>query len=310
MQKLNLYQGGHPYQADDLGVLQAGIIDALKGVVNGLGGNNQSFILQGVVPGVLPGIYSAGYIYYNGEVYPVDARATALALGMGHAYYWQVEEVTITPSPVVYQDTASHIVHVRRRMKMVEAAAPPANSVLVSVVVRLNQILGITPKQGIIMYSGSATNFLTSGLGKTGTQLDGWALCNGGTFALPGGGTLAVPNLRGKFIVGFDETGILTDYNAIGNTGGETSHTLTKAELPTHKHGLSPDFHSVADGTNTPHANRLTLTGDANVDNGAFSVSPLASQHLSENGTIDGLTGAPHENRPPYFTLCYIIKLI
>lgn len=309
MKKLNLSTGGHPFQVDDLTTLQDGIIEALRGVVDGLGSNNQAFILQGCTQTGLT--INAGFIFWNGEIYPVDTHPKP-GLFLGAQYYWQVQEVVLSPSPVTYQDSTIHNVHVRRRMHLVVAASLPVDSVAATTVVRLNQILGLTPQNGIIMYSGVLTNFDTFGRGKAGTQLDGWALCNGNTFGIPGGGTLVAPDLRGKFIVGLDTTSGTplhptpdADYNSIGDIGGEKTHTLTKSELPKHQHGLSPDFkaHGMTHGSTAHvglHDSGLELSGEY----------ALSDQHPSEDGTIDGLAGAPHENRPPYYTLAYIIKLL
>lgn len=41
----------------------------------------------------------------------------------------------------------------------------------------------------------------------------------------------------GKVLVGYDSSD--TDFNTIGKTGGEKTHTLTIAEMPSHKHELS-----------------------------------------------------------------------
>lgn len=314
MKKLNTFTGGHPLRLDDIAHLQDGIIDALKGVVNGLGANNQAFVLQGCTFPT-PTTIAAGYIYWNGEVYPVDAGPKP-ALFLGAQYYWQVQEITVAPSPVIYQDLVSHIVHVRRKMTLVVSATLPVNAVLASSVIRLNQILGLTPQRGIIMYSGVSTNFDGSGKGKPGTQLDGWALCNGGTFAIPGGGTLTAPNLRGKFIVGFDEraSGFDPDYNSIGDIGGEKTHTLTKGEIPKHEHGL---FNS---NTLVPRLEIIadTATGSGTLapkvfhsDSATGGLTPFQPNYSpSEDGTVDGLAGAAHENRPPFYTLAYIIKLL
>lgn len=276
MQKLNLYQGGHPFQADDLKIMQDGIIDVLKGMCIGLGNNNQAYIISGILPAGLG--TTAGYIYYNGEVYPVDA-AGALAMFVGQQRYFQIQEQTLAPSPVNYQDTNSRIVHVRRRMVQIGATLTPPNSVLASSVVRLNQIQGLTPQRGIIMYSGPVTNFTAAGvhagLGNPNTQLEGWALCNGKSQFIPGTSTqIVTPDLRGRFIVGLSDTDV--DYNAIGDIGGEKTHTLNSLE--------------------TGYYNSQIY-----VNNGSQTQSPVSTSIVAPTA---------HENRPPYYTLAYIIKLL
>jgi len=118
----------------------------------------------------------------------------------------------------------------------------------------------------IVMWSGSPAAIPT-----------GWALCDGA------GGT---PNLRGRFIVGYDATD--ADYNAIGDTGGSKTHTLTEAEMPSHTHTEETrQFTGSGIGTAAGTSEVIVVTQDT------------------------GSTGGdePHENRPPYYTLAYIIKL-
>ena len=100
------------------------------------------------------------------------------------------------------------------------------------------------------------------------------------------GSTFRLPDLRGRFIVGYDpaQGG---DYSAIANKGGEASHTLTIAEMPAHNHGLF----LVNNGT------RLTGGGKANeLNTGSGSTGNTGS-------------GNAHENRPPYYTLAYIMRV-
>jgi microcystin-dependent protein len=309
MEKLNIFTGGHPFQVDDLVTMQAGTIDALNGICAGLGNPFSAYILTGCVHTGL--VMSAGYIFFQGEVFPVDSQAFPF-LTIGQSMYWVVQEVVIAPSPVTYQNLSVQNVHVRRRLILQGAFVAPANSVLISVVPRLNQILGLTPQRGVIMYSGSLTNFTTQGLGKAGTQLDGWALCNGNTFAIPGGfSTLVSPNLKGQFIVGYDP--LDPDYNAIGNTGGSKTVVLTNAQLPPHTHLLSIDIKATltTDGGGTPRE-VLSINNDAAVTviPGNYGLANAPSNHPSEDGSVDGLVSAPVTIRPPYYTLAYIIKLI
>jgi microcystin-dependent protein len=118
----------------------------------------------------------------------------------------------------------------------------------------------------------------------------GWALCNG---------TSGTPDLRGKFIVGFNPS--IPDYDAIGDMGGSLTNT--------HTHGVAVD----------PPSQLFNTTNPVGVDGvGNLSASPgdAAEINHSHNVTVDissfnATTGAPSdtENRPPFFVLAYIIKL-
>lgn len=50
----------------------------------------------------------------------------------------------------------------------------------------------------------------------------------------------------GKVLVGIDSND--SDFNNIGKTGGEKTHTLTVAEMPSHEHALSYSAVSVKNG--------------------------------------------------------------
>ena len=82
-----------------------------------------------------------------------------------------------------------------------------------------------------------------------------WAFCNGqllpinqntALFSLLGtqyGGngqtTFALPDLQGQVPVNFGQGNGLSQYE-IGESGGESAHTLTEAEIPSHTHTLAP----------------------------------------------------------------------
>lgn len=130
---------------------------------------------------------------------------------------------------------------------------------------------GLVPKGLISMWSG-AINAIPAG----------WALCDGQS---------GRPDLRAKFIVGYHPD--LADYNAIGKTGGEEKHTLLPAEMPKHTHKISRgDSYS---GNSQQSAMRV---------GGGQGTTPQPDQ---DTGIAGG--DQPHENRPPYYTLAYIIKL-
>lgn len=136
----------------------------------------------------------------------------------------------------------------------------------------------MTPRQQITWaaYAIRAENGVPKGVivmwsGAIAEVPSGWALCDG---------TKGTPNLKDRFIVGAGNT-----YN-VAATGGEAMHTLTIAEMPAHAHPyMKGVYHSESDGLS-----------------GAFK-----SNQDDNTGSVGG--GQPHENRPPYYALAYIMKL-
>ena len=101
----------------------------------------------------------------------------------------------------------------------------------------------------------------------------GWLLCNGSN---------NTPDLRNRFIVGAGSS------YSVGATGGEATHTLTIDEMPSHSHNL--------DATTTTSGSTL---------NGVY----INVRNKGLTFTTDSTgSGSAHENRPPYYALCFIMK--
>ena len=136
---------------------------------------------------------------------------------------------------------------------------------------------GSLPVGTIVLWSGAANKIP-----------DGWALCDGST--VNGSKT---PDLRGRFVVGYNPND--GDYNSPGKTGGKKTHTLDTNELPVHYHTYS---FKGAD---------LKLGWDG--DNYFYDASGHYSGNNNTCTTDSAGGGGPHENRPPYYTLCYIMRV-
>jgi microcystin-dependent protein len=106
-----------------------------------------------------------------------------------------------------------------------------------------------------------------------------------------GSTTFNLPNIKGRTIVGLDAED--TDFNAIGKTLGEKTHTLTVAEMPEHNHKQS------LDGGNSGNSGKA-----------AYSWSVPANRYLYTGDDLAGKTGGsqPHNNLQPSFVAIYIIK--
>lgn len=101
----------------------------------------------------------------------------------------------------------------------------------------------------------------------------GWALCDG---------TNNTPDLRNRFIVGAGST------YAVGAAGGSNSVTLTVEQMPSHEHGIKTNLNGIGSGG--------VITYESN-NYWGYGIK------TSEAGG-----GQPHENRPPYYALCFIMK--
>ncbi len=129
---------------------------------------------------------------------------------------------------------------------------------------------GTVPPGAIIMWSGQENEIP-----------EGWYLCNGKN---------GTPDLRNRFIVG---AGTGSEYT-IGKTGGEKNVTLTEKQIPSHSHTYkfkaasfsgawkyAKDFYSIASGWDELQASATTETAGS---------------------------GQAHENRPPFYPLCFIMR--
>jgi microcystin-dependent protein len=154
----------------------------------------------------------------------------------------------------------------------------------------------LLPTGVIVMFSGT-------------TAPPGWVLCDGSSAS----NLLGAPDLKGRFIVGYDPSN--ADYNTIGNRGG--SDTMS------HTHDVDP-------------LNRTTTAGGAHSHNG-ITAGPVGSRSVGNNQSGSGTTvpntahthiindepdhthdldipnftsdtASNNENRPPYWTLAFIMK--
>lgn len=123
----------------------------------------------------------------------------------------------------------------------------------------------------IKMWSGSVDDIET-----------GWVIADGTERTHPEGDIFTPPDLRGRFLLGADDT------YAVGAKGGAATHTLTIDEMPSHTHNI----------LNLPV--NLTNAGGGSYDRWAGSATRTSE---STGG------GGAHNNMPPYYALCFLYKL-
>ena len=138
---------------------------------------------------------------------------------------------------------------------------------------------GTVPVGTILLWSGAP-----------GDIPAGWALCDG---QIVNG--RQTPNLSGRFVVGYDAAD--SDYDAPGKYGGEKTHTLLVSEMPSHYHSYS--------------FKGADLDGGWDSDNYFYDASRHYNddKHNNTRNTDSAGGDKPHENRPPYYVLCYIMRV-
>ncbi|RJP30013.1 MAG: prepilin-type N-terminal cleavage/methylation domain-containing protein [Candidatus Omnitrophota bacterium] len=124
----------------------------------------------------------------------------------------------------------------------------------------------------IIIWSGTVASIPT-----------GWQLCDG---------TNGTPDLRDKFVVGARQdsggTAMTTVSGGLTKTGGEAKHTMTIAEMPPHSHSYRWWAYWYFSGSSELAAK------------GSFDDNRQTS-------TVGG--GQPFNVLPPYYALCFIMKI-
>jgi len=148
------------------------------------------------------------------------------------------------------------------------------------------QINGISsvPAGAILLWSGAV-----------GAIPTGWVICDG---------TNSTPDLRDRFVVGAGST------YSVGATGGAATVTLSVAEMPSHTHVATS---VVTDPEHTHDYAGVTGSSGAGASGRDSDPTTLTTQSASTGVTVATTnastgSGTAHENRPPYYSLAYIMK--
>jgi microcystin-dependent protein len=179
---------------------------------------------------------------------------------------------------------------------------------------------------------------------------DGWLICDGSSvsrttyselFAIisttygvgNGSTTFSLPNLQGKTIFGLNSND--SDFNSVGETGGNKTVTLTEDEIPSHSHTGTTDSsgvhtHGITDPGHTHNVSRTLQTtgsntsasqdgtgGEPDVTTTVTTTSTSSTTGISINSggahTHSFTTGATGNGNAfsimnPYMALNYLIK--
>ncbi len=123
----------------------------------------------------------------------------------------------------------------------------------------------------------------------------------GTTYGGDGKTTFALPDLRGRVPVGAGQGPGLSMY-VQGEMGGEPTHALTIAEMPSHTHPMMADTGAAT----SAHPESAVFARNADRVP-QYTGSPTTTAAGNAIGFAGG--GQPHNNQQPYLGLKYIIAL-
>jgi len=153
-----------------------------------------------------------------------------------------------------------------------------------------------SPVGSVIMFAGAAapTNYLfcRGQAVSRSTYATLFALVRTTYGAGDGSTTFNLPNLQTRVVAGLDATGSPeAEFDALGETGGAKTHTLTTAEIPSHTHTI--------DARENPVSGSL----------GSLGLSNAGGTITTRTSNATGGGGA-HNNLQPYIVLNYIIRVL
>lgn len=111
-------------------------------------------------------------------------------------------------------------------------------------------------------------------------------------------GYFRIPDLRGRFVVG--QSSADSEYSSNAKIGGAKTVTLTKQQMPPHSHD-----YEIWERGSRDHNRYSNKSNTDNPDKSKYQTSITGGYP----GAKDGDAPQAHENRPPFYTLAYIIRM-
>ena len=104
-----------------------------------------------------------------------------------------------------------------------------------------------------------------------------------------GSTTFNLPNLKGRVPVGMDA--LQSEFDALGETGGAKTHTLTESQIPIHAHNIKS----------------ASAANDGAINTNQLAVGKEGTIYANKNPIETAGGGLAHNNLQPYTVVNYII---
>lgn len=310
--------GNYTDQADRSFPLDCEGLDSLQNLslmaslVGNIAGSNVDVILYGCEKSGSQ--WTEGYLYVHTQSMP-EGEVLHVSAGSSDSVSLVVADIAVSSQGTDYPKayTTRHLEHGEGSetfdlTKMVRLNAAQRIAALEAEVERLKSqggqqgdtepvgvikmYAGLTAPEGYMLCTGASLRIdeypeLYKVIGTTFNDAPFW---DGKPRLVTEGNLFRIPDLRSRFIVGYNPND--GGYNALGKTGGAKTVTLTVEQMPKHAHNII----AVHRNTNTTDNERCYSWNDTTVVQNDKKTAPAGGSKA-------------HENRPPFYSLAYIIKV-
>ena len=250
---------------------------------------------------------SAGLVFYNGELFNVDAQTLTVSSGQVATFSLAKSNFTTYADPVTFTDGQTHSVHNIRKLNLVSGssgsgisgtnASDYSNALFLSK--KVTGAIGEIKIWRLPQGDSLSSYFDSTGLGNN-FYTNGWAICNGNIH-----GGIATADLRSRTAVGYDPNSSISAFTMLDGTAGDHFHQLSVSELPSHVHPINSGATRPGVVGLTPKPSggsvfgSLTNVSGGGSDGGAYNVIETDTSGYD----------SPHNNIQQSLTVLYIERI-